>query len=77
MKMTDTAIRELTDHKVNPANDNLKIEVIDAPGSGGASHLYRITGFNTAVASKERTGSNHDQDHHRIVSRSPRPRRVR
>lgn len=40
-------MRELTAHKTNPANDALKIEVLDEPGSGGASHLYRIGGFNT------------------------------
>lgn len=40
-------MRELTDHKVNPANDVLKIEVIDEPGSGGACHRYDITGFDT------------------------------
>jgi hypothetical protein len=37
--------RELTDHKVNPANDKLKITVEDAPGAGGACHLYSIRGF--------------------------------
>lgn len=37
--------RLLTDHIVNPANDKLCIEVIDEPGSGGASHLYRISGY--------------------------------
>lgn len=41
-------MREISDHKVNPANDRLKIEVLDHPGSGNASHLYSITGFNTA-----------------------------
>lgn len=41
-------MRELTGHKVNPANDVLKIEVLDEPGSGGANHLYHITGFNSA-----------------------------
>lgn len=40
-------MRELTGHKVNVANDLLKIEVLDEPGSGGASHLYHITGFNS------------------------------
>jgi hypothetical protein len=40
--------RELTDHIVNPANDNLKITVEDAPGAGGANHRYSITGFDTA-----------------------------
>lgn len=39
--------RELTGHKVNPANDVLTIEVLDGPGSGGANHLYHITGFNS------------------------------
>jgi hypothetical protein len=40
-------MRELTGHQVNPANDVLKIEVQDKPGTGGASHLYHITGFNS------------------------------
>lgn len=39
--------RELTGHRINPANDTLKIEVLDEPGSGGASHLYRTSGFNS------------------------------
>ena len=37
--------RELDDHKVNPANDLIKIEVIDEPGSGGAHHAYQVTGY--------------------------------
>jgi len=39
--------RELTGHQVNPANDRLKIEVLDGPGAGGACHLYHITGFDS------------------------------
>jgi hypothetical protein len=38
--------RELHDHKTNPANTTLVIYVEDGPGSGGASHMYSITGFN-------------------------------
>ena len=38
--------RELTDHKVNPANDKLTVTVEDAPGAGGAHHFYMISGFN-------------------------------
>lgn len=38
-------MRELNDHKVNPANDTLSVLVIDEPGSGGANHAYRIKGF--------------------------------
>lgn len=40
-------MRELTGHQVNPANDVLKIDVTDEPGSVGANHAYLITGFNT------------------------------
>lgn len=43
--MSETAKRELISHRVNPANDRLKIEVLDVPGSGGASHLYEISGY--------------------------------
>lgn len=35
--------REIHDHKVNPANDLLKISVLDEPGAGGANHHYMIT----------------------------------
>ena len=40
-------MRQLNEHQVNPANDTLKIEVIDEPGHGGACHRYDITGFDT------------------------------
>lgn len=40
-------MRELTSHKVNGLNDALKIEVVDEPGAGGASHHYLITGFDS------------------------------
>lgn len=39
-------MRTLEDHKVNPANDKLLIEVMDEPGHGGASHSYKISGGN-------------------------------
>ncbi len=41
--------RFLTGHQVNPANDVLKIEVLDQPVAGGAHHRYSITGFNTST----------------------------
>ena len=37
-------MRELNEHKVNPANDILTIRVMDEPGHGGANHAYDITG---------------------------------
>ena len=36
-------MREITDHRVNPANDALIIDVLDEPGAGGANHEYVIT----------------------------------
>jgi hypothetical protein len=35
-------MRELHDHKVNPANDTLTVSVLDEPGQGGANHVYLI-----------------------------------
>lgn len=40
-------MREITDHRVNPANDVIRIAVTDEPGAGGANHRYEITGFDT------------------------------
>src|SRR3990167_10187251 len=34
--------RQLTDHIASQANEAIKIEVLDEPGQGGASHVYRI-----------------------------------
>lgn len=40
-------MRKLHDHKLNGLNDELHISVVDAPGAGGASHIYSIAyGFN-------------------------------
>lgn len=38
-------MREITEHRVNPANDKLVIQVTDEPGAGGANHRYEISGF--------------------------------
>lgn len=35
-------MREIHDHKVNECNDGITVRVLDAPGSGGASHQYAI-----------------------------------
>lgn len=37
-------MREIRSHKVNPANDQLRITVVDEPGSGGACHEYDVDG---------------------------------
>lgn len=38
-------MREIDDHKVNPANDKLTVEVLDEPGAGGANHVYQVRGY--------------------------------
>jgi len=35
-------MREISGHKVNPANDLLEVTVRDEPGDGGACHDYEI-----------------------------------
>jgi hypothetical protein len=35
-------MREITSHKVNPANDKVRVVVLDEPGSGGANHEYDV-----------------------------------
>lgn len=42
-------MRLIHDHKVNPANDKIDIQVMDEPGSGGACHHYSVSGFDTAT----------------------------
>lgn len=42
-------MRALTAHKTNQANNELTITVTDEPGSGGASHLYVIEGFDSST----------------------------
>lgn len=41
--------RELTDHKVNPANDVLAVIATDEAGDGGASHRYVIRGYDAST----------------------------
>lgn len=36
-------MRELNEHKVNPANDTLSVTVLDQPGQGNACHEYEIS----------------------------------
>jgi acyl carrier protein len=40
-------MREITSHRVNPANDKIQILVTDEAGAGGANHRYELTGFDT------------------------------
>jgi hypothetical protein len=36
-------MREITDHIINPCNDQIKVSVVDEPGAGGANHHYMVT----------------------------------
>lgn len=37
--------REILSHKVNSLNECIVVEAVDEPGSGNASHQYRISGM--------------------------------
>lgn len=52
-------MRTISEHKVNPANDRLAIEVLDEPGAGGACHAYRISGFTLANNPSAGDGQTH------------------
>lgn len=57
-------MRELHDHKINPANDKLMIVAADEPGAGGAHHRYVISGFDaTGNASRHER----DEAQHAII----------
>lgn len=43
-------MRTITDHVVNPANDQITIEVLDEPGAGGANHVYQVRGYHSKEA---------------------------
>jgi hypothetical protein len=53
--------REITSHKVSGCNDALKIEVLDAPGAGGACHLYHLTGFDSGTNPSDPWTARHGQ----------------
>lgn len=44
-------MRTLTEHIVNPANDQLVVEVLDAPGQGNACHEYTVSLGNQLMCS--------------------------
>jgi len=52
-------MRSLTDHIVagDSANRQLAIAVMDAPGQGGASHLYRVSEFDASTNGSNPLGS--------------------
>lgn len=42
-------MRFILDHEINIANQQRNVIALDAPGHGGACHLYEIDGFDTAT----------------------------
>lgn len=49
-------MRSINEHKVNPANDRIDVEVTDQPGAGGANHVYRIDWGSGAVTLQFQNG---------------------
>ena len=41
--------RELTDHRINSAKDQLTVTAVDEPGPGGVCHAYEIEGFRASA----------------------------
>jgi len=60
-------MREIHDHKVNPANDTLTISVEDEPGAGGANHRYVVTGFDTETNASKTSPDGYDHRKSRDV----------
>jgi len=58
---TIDTMRVITDHAVDPANEKLTITALDAPGAGGASHLYQIEGFDSASNPSDPWTARHGQ----------------
>ena len=54
-------MRQITEHIINPCNENISIDVIDEPGSGGASHLYMVGGFDTGTNGSDPFKERHGQ----------------
>jgi hypothetical protein len=54
-------MRSIDSHRVNPANDSLMIGVMDAPGAGGANHLYMVEGFDTSTNPSDPFTARHGQ----------------
>ncbi len=56
-------MHEIHDHKVNPANEGLRIAATDEPGPGGAHHRYEISGFDLgAVPSSAEPDATYDDN---------------
>lgn len=36
-------MREIYDHRTNPANEGIVIAAVDEPGAGGANHVYEVS----------------------------------
>jgi len=58
---TIETVRVITDHAVDPATEKLTIDALDAPGAGGASHLYQIEGFDSASNPSDPWTARHGQ----------------
>jgi hypothetical protein len=60
--MEQVMTREISTHIVSGDQaSQLKIEVLDEPGSGGANHLYHITGFNSGTNASDPWTARHGQ----------------
>lgn len=60
-------MRVIEDHKVNPANDTLTIQVIDEQGAGGANHAYKVSGFDLSTNKSAGNGTLQDASKEMVI----------
>jgi len=58
---TIDTVRVITDHAIDPATEKLTITALDAPGAGGAGHLYQIEGFDSTSNASDPWTARHGQ----------------
>lgn len=60
-------MRVIEDHKINPANDILTIQVIDEQGAGGANHAYKVSGFDLSTNKSAGNGTLQDASKEMVI----------
>ncbi len=60
-------MRVIEDHKINPANDMLTIQVIDEQGAGGANHAYKVSGFDLSTNKSAGNGTLQDASKEMVI----------
>lgn len=60
-------MREIKDHIIVNSPVNLKVEVVDAPGAGGANHAYRVSNFDLSTNKSAGNGVTQNASTYEII----------